>query len=259
MMRKKPVVLIIEDDRDVAFLLRDVLESNGILCQIEEDGEAVLAGSSRLPDLILLDIKLRGIDGFTICRRLKKKEETKEIPVIFITALNTEEDVLEAKDAGGLFFISKPFDIDFLLKKVKDILAGVPVIAGEVQLIRKVLYVNSTELEIRSGRPSLKSCLVNSEFNVTLVTDPRDVLRRAKMIHPDIIILHFQSEKLDMADLVHVLARNRATRYTKIVLVVDPYLEANSRPIPGVDAELKLPFEADEVLAGLRAVCLMRG
>ena len=119
----RQTLMIVEDEKDVAFLLRDVLEEKGYRCLLESQGEKVVERvMTERPDLVLLDIKLIGIDGYTVCRRMKREPSIRDIPVIFITALNTEKDVIEAKEAGGVYFMSKPFDIHFLVRKIKDVL-----------------------------------------------------------------------------------------------------------------------------------------
>ncbi len=75
-----------------------------------DSGEMALASvASRLPDLCLLDIRMPGIDGYEVCRQLKANSRTKDLPVIFISALGDLEDRLAGFRAGGIDFISKPF------------------------------------------------------------------------------------------------------------------------------------------------------
>lgn len=89
------------------------------------DGEKALQALDKRPevDLVLLDVMMPGIDGFETCRRIKANPATAHIPVIFLTALSDEADRTKAVDAGGIDFISKPFDPVGLLARVDAQLA----------------------------------------------------------------------------------------------------------------------------------------
>lgn len=113
---KKKKILVADDDDEVLHVLDTMLTTAGYSVTTMTQGEEVLAIKKDLPDLILLDIWMAGIDGRKICKHLKGRSSTKHIPVIFISA-NKDTEVI-ATHAGADDFIYKPFDMDDLLQKV---------------------------------------------------------------------------------------------------------------------------------------------
>jgi len=103
-------ILIVDDVPSNLDLLGHILKRKGLEVFIANTGEKALELISRsMPDLILLDIMMPGIDGFEVCERLKTDENAKGIPVIFITALSGTEDIVRAFTAGAADYITKPF------------------------------------------------------------------------------------------------------------------------------------------------------
>ncbi|HDQ44029.1 MAG TPA: response regulator transcription factor [bacterium] len=133
-MENKEKIVIVEDEADYANMLRLRLGSAGYEVETLHDPlSAVEAISSGSPDLILLDVNMPGLSGFDLCRRLKSREETREIPVIFLTARMETDDVIEGFDAGGVDYVTKPVNSQVLmarvrthieLKKIRDRQAG---------------------------------------------------------------------------------------------------------------------------------------
>jgi DNA-binding response OmpR family regulator len=206
-------LLIVEDDEEVSKLMRDVLETKGFRCLIEYHGENVLDRALMdQPALILLDIKLTGIDGFTVCRRIKREPMTKAIPVIFISALNTEKDVIEAREAGGVYFLSKPFDLTFLSRKIEETLIGLSTpLAPTIRV--KLLYAQSEySQDIVETHADFFKLLRESSMEITTVRDSREILRRAKEIRPHVIVLDLDNALLEAATIAETLWRNRETR-----------------------------------------------
>ncbi|MCW5210907.1 response regulator, partial [Desulfobulbus sp. N3] len=114
-------ILIVDDVPENLQLLVSFLTAQGYQVRPASDGELALAAvKKRLPDLILLDIKMPDMDGFEVCRRLKADERTCNIPVIFISALSSLEDRLKGFAVGGLDYIIKPFEEVEVLARVKN-------------------------------------------------------------------------------------------------------------------------------------------
>src|SRR6476620_3858161 len=85
-----------------------------------EDGEEALAQTEQTqPDLILLDVMMPGIDGFETCRRLKARDSTRDVPVLFMTALSEIGDKVKAFGAGGVDYITKPIEHEEALARVR--------------------------------------------------------------------------------------------------------------------------------------------
>jgi len=105
----KVTILLVDDNIGNLNVLLDYLSDSDFETLIAPDGERALQQIEYVrPDLILLDVMMPGIDGFETCRRLKANETTKDIPVIFLTALSETVDKLKGFEAGGVDYITKP-------------------------------------------------------------------------------------------------------------------------------------------------------
>lgn len=112
-------ILIIDDTRDNLRLLTQILTQRGYKVHAVSSGEqGLVAAAAASPDLILLDIMMPGIDGYTVCEQLKAKPETAKIPVIFMSALNEPLDKVKAFTAGGVDYLTKPFQVEEILARV---------------------------------------------------------------------------------------------------------------------------------------------
>jgi PAS domain S-box-containing protein len=112
-------ILIVDDNPHNLQVLISILERLSYEIRPALSGEIALAAMDTFtPDLILLDINMTGIDGYETCRRLKANERTQDIPVIFISAKDGTDDKLKAFQAGGVDYVTKPFQIDEVLARV---------------------------------------------------------------------------------------------------------------------------------------------
>ena len=129
-MTKKIKILVAEDETDIreliAFTLKNiggyevVKASNGAdaVAKVEE----LLAGGDRLPDLILMDVRMPKMTGYDACAKLKEKDETRPIPVVFLSAKGQEQEIETGLKVGAVDYILKPFAPDDLIKSVDKIL-----------------------------------------------------------------------------------------------------------------------------------------
>jgi len=117
-------ILVVDDNTSDLKYLSSILREAGYTVRPASDGELALRSvRAKLPALILLDIKMPGLDGYEVCRRLKAAEDTRGIPVIFISAKTSPLDKVKAFGCGGVDYISKPFDPDEVLARVATHLA----------------------------------------------------------------------------------------------------------------------------------------
>jgi two-component system sensor histidine kinase/response regulator len=115
------LLLIVDDNMLNLQLTAGLLKEEGYLISLAQDGQAALSQLEHmLPDLILLDIMMPGMDGFEVCRILKKDPKLFEIPVIFLTAKKETEDLAEGFNVGGVDYITKPFIREELIVRVKN-------------------------------------------------------------------------------------------------------------------------------------------
>ena len=119
MIMEKPSILIVDDLPENLKLLSTLLSAQGYRVRPASSGEQALATIAKeKPDLILLDVMMPDLDGYTVCRRLKAEEETRDIPIIFLSALDGVQDKIAALKAGGVDYISKPFQMEEVLARV---------------------------------------------------------------------------------------------------------------------------------------------
>ena len=119
METESALVLVVDDEPLNRDLLEQELEGAGLRTVSAGAGEEALAlAAARLPDLVLLDVRMRGLDGYETCRRLKASEITRAIPVIFLTALSDSFEKLRAFDCGAVDYVTKPFEPAELLARV---------------------------------------------------------------------------------------------------------------------------------------------
>ncbi len=119
--KNRPKVLIVDDESANLNLLWDTLEPEGYEVLAASNGEAALRiATSELPNIILLDVMMPGMDGYEVCRRLKQDEPTRNIPVIFVTIKEESEGVIKGFQVGGVDYITKPFKKEELLVRVEN-------------------------------------------------------------------------------------------------------------------------------------------
>ncbi len=117
--KKKDLILIVDDHLANLKVLFAFLKDEGFDIRILESGaQAVELLSHTLPDLILLDVMMPDMDGFTLCRRIKSAPRTENIPIIFLTALDDVKDKIAGFEAGGADYVTKPFQQIELLARI---------------------------------------------------------------------------------------------------------------------------------------------
>jgi DNA-binding response OmpR family regulator len=120
---EKKGILVIEDESHVRVLVSRLLEKNGYVVKTAEDGlDGLRVLEEFRPDLIIADVMMPNLDGLTFTKALKNRRETKNIPVIFLTAKTDPLSMIEGINVGAKFYITKPFQIEDVLAKVKKVL-----------------------------------------------------------------------------------------------------------------------------------------
>ncbi|MEY4582322.1 MAG: hypothetical protein RL701_7025, partial [Pseudomonadota bacterium] len=116
-------LLIVEDSATQAAELSLLLETNGFAVTVAKDG---LSGLERLRttnyDAILSDVVMPGLDGYDLCRQIKANAHTASVPVILLTSLNDPLDIIRGLECGADNFITKPYDVDYLLQRIERLL-----------------------------------------------------------------------------------------------------------------------------------------
>lgn len=114
-------ILVVDDESDIIEILKFMLEAHGYECITATDGEEGLkAAKEENPDLIILDVMMPKINGYKICRLLKFDNKYKNVPIFMLTARSQDEDKIIGEETGADEYITKPFDVDFVVEKVKS-------------------------------------------------------------------------------------------------------------------------------------------
>ena len=116
----KPKILVVEDEGNMRDIIRDYFAAHGLECDLARDGEEALdLLRDHDYDAILLDVLMPNLDGFSVCRAVRAGSG---VPILFLTALGGEEDVLQGYALGADDYITKPFSLAVLLAKTKAVL-----------------------------------------------------------------------------------------------------------------------------------------
>jgi DNA-binding response OmpR family regulator len=168
-------VLVVEDDQNFARVMRDNLAFDGFDVEWAADGDAALAAlQSRQPDLILLDLMLPKLDGFSLCPLLRRHGR---IPIIIVTARGQKADKLRGLELGADDYITKPFDLDEMLARVRAVLRRTYPTIGSLTLGRVILDFRS----LSATRDSKRLHLTHREFEVLHYLAER----RERIVHRD--------------------------------------------------------------------------
>ncbi|MDA0748245.1 MAG: response regulator transcription factor [bacterium] len=179
-------ILLVEDEPDILEIIRYNLDQAGFSVVCTEDGEAGLeAVQKELPDLIVLDLMLPGIDGLEVCKVLKQHVETREVPILMLTARVEEVDRIVGLELGADDYMAKPFSARELVLRIRAILrrskAPEPEASDRlriggvtIDLAAHRVYINGEALD-----------LTTTEFNllVTLVERRGRVQSRENLLH----------------------------------------------------------------------------
>jgi two-component system, sensor histidine kinase and response regulator len=145
----KDNILIVDDTPDNLRLLSSTLTERGYKVRSVINGAMALMGAQAAPpDLIMLDIKMPDMDGYEVCQRLKENPQTREIPVIFISALDEVFDKVKAFTSGGVDYIQKPFQIEEVLARIENQLT---IRRLQVQLQSQNRQLQQTQVELEQA------------------------------------------------------------------------------------------------------------
>jgi DNA-binding response OmpR family regulator len=177
-------VLVVEDDRTVAEVVTRYLEREGFTVESVADGrEALERADAQLPDLVVLDIMLTGLDGLEVCRRLRARAP---IPVVMLTARGSEEDRVLGLELGADDYVAKPFSPRELTARVKAVLRRA---GSQLEELDRTGTLEYDGLEINLGAREARvrgelATLTAREFELLafLARQPRQVFRRDELL-----------------------------------------------------------------------------
>ena len=194
----RPLILVVEDEAAIATMLRYNLEKQGFRVEEATDGqEAIDRIAEATPDLVLLDWMLPVMSGIEVCRQIRRRPETRELPVIMLTARTEDQDAVRALNTGADDYITKPFGIEALMARIRALLrrsAAVPVkgrlefhditldlAAHRVQRNARPVHLGPTEFRLleffmqHPARVFTREELLNAVWGPDIHVEPRTV------------------------------------------------------------------------------------
>ena len=194
----KPYILVVEDEAPLVTLLRYNLEEAGFEVDDARDGEdALISVRERRPDLIVLDWMLPAVSGIEVCRQLRRRRETRDVPVIMLTAKSEEADRIRGLDSGADDYLTKPFSPRELVARIRAVMRRTrPAVAAEnlkfadiemdliahrVTRAGKATHLGPTEFRLlrhfmeHPGRVFSREQLLDSVWGHDVYVEPRTV------------------------------------------------------------------------------------
>ncbi|HEX5363135.1 MAG TPA: HD domain-containing phosphohydrolase, partial [Gallionella sp.] len=206
-MTNKGNILAVDDSPASLKLLTDLLKEDGYEVRSAISGELALRAASVLPpELVLLDVSMPGLDGFEVCRRLKEQEQTRDVPVIFVSALSETVEKVKGFELGAVDFVTKPYQRDELLARVRTHL--------ELYRLRHHLesLVEERTTELRESEKKLRINLLDSVTALAAIVEMRDpytaghqrrVAQLAVAIAKELNLADHMIEGIHLAGVVH--------------------------------------------------------
>jgi two-component system, OmpR family, phosphate regulon response regulator PhoB len=179
----KPLVLVVEDEAALVTMLRYNLEKQGFRVEEAADGqEALTLIAETRPDLVLLDWMLPAMSGLEVCRQIRRRPATRDLPVIMVTARTEDQDAVRGLNTGADDYITKPFSIDALLARIRALLRRSSVLPAKGRLtFHDVTLDLVAHRVLRNGRPVH---LGPTEFRLLeyFMQHPRRVFSREELL-----------------------------------------------------------------------------
>lgn len=262
----QPKILVVDDQLLNIRLLERKLEMNDMeVISCTNGPEALRMAREHIPDIILLDIMMAGMNGIEVCRQLKASEATREIPVIFITALTSKEEKIEGLEVGAADYVTKPLELDETLARVRTQMRIVEEHRNNIRLTqqleqsrRQSAIMHLTEgiahnlnnlLGVMVGYINLMQ--VNSDKPEKIISScerlETAIKRMTRIVHQLTVIGHFKSLQKEQALLARIL-QGAVGRFHRIA--------NNDAPVV-LDCPLPKTFEF-ETNRELLEVCLER-
>jgi len=224
-------ILIVDDTPFNLRFLSDVLSRAGYITHTAADGEQAMQLAQTLPlDLVLLDIMMPGLSGYEVCSLLKADEKTRDIPVIFLSALNQELDKVQAFTVGGVDYITKPF-------QVKEVLARI-----ETHLTLRFLQKDLEERNLSLQRQAAELEARNAELDAFAHTVAHDLKTPLTAVvgFSDLLQKRFgQMSTEKLGETLAIIAQNgrRMANIINEMLLLASVRQMNEVPITPLDME----------------------
>lgn len=208
-------ILVVDDERDLCDILLFNLHAAGYQAEAAYSAEEALqqivnckSSNSKLYDLLLLDVMMPGMSGFELAKRLKEDEQTRNIPIIFLTAKDTEEDTLQGFSLGADDYVTKPFSVREVVARVKAVLGRKP-----APLAYEGLVINAANKTVVIDGQAVALTRTEYELLQLLVSHHGQVFSRQQLLEsvwPQNVIVTERTVDVNMARLRKKLGRYAA-------------------------------------------------
>jgi two-component system alkaline phosphatase synthesis response regulator PhoP len=176
-------ILIVDDEQDILEFLKYNIEAEGYSVLLAHNGNEALRQAEQIPSLVLLDVMMPGLDGWETAKKMKKNAATQHIPIIFLTARNSESDEVTGLNIGAEDYITKPISIPKLLARIHKAISRTP----SIQPTQKITVGNNIMIDL--GNYSIEIDheqiqLPKKEFEVLayLAQHPNKVISRDELL-----------------------------------------------------------------------------
>jgi adenylate cyclase len=241
--KERPTVLLVDDSDLIHKHTVPLLTGAGYDVDEAWDGQA---GLERLrdarPDLVLTDVEMPQLDGFSFCRAIKSDEQTADIPVVICSSLGEASDLEKGFDAGADDYLVKPVVFEELVSRLHALLASRSVAVRE-----EILVVDDSA----AVRHLVMDCLRRQGFRVTGAVDGGDGLEKARAAPPDLVLTDYDMPRKNGFELVVDLRRDPRTRDVPIVMLTarDTKRDQAQMRAAGLTSYLVKPFGTDKCIA----------
>jgi two-component system phosphate regulon response regulator PhoB len=183
-MSTPPLVLVVEDEAALADLLKYNLEKEGYRVSVAGDGEeALVVAQESPPDLVLLDWMLPKASGVEVCRRLRARQETRNTPIVMLTARSEESDRIRGLDTGADDYVAKPFSMNELLARLRAVMRRIRPGLAEDRIVRGDIVIDRVAHRVKRGEREVH--LGPTEFRMLdyMMQHPGRVFSREQLLN----------------------------------------------------------------------------
>lgn len=182
----RQTILLVDDERDILELLKYNLEKEGYFVRTATDGASALSAARSVPDLIVLDIMLPEIDGWEVAKTLRSTPETRSIPIVFLTAKDSEVDEVLGLELGAEDYIRKPVNVRLLIARIRKALrqrTAAPGKEGEVVIVLGDIVIHPLNYLAVIENHEVHFPRKEFELLLYLVRHPNRVIRRETLLN----------------------------------------------------------------------------
>lgn len=241
-INNKKTILYVDDSKVMHTQIVNFLKANNFIVYQAYNGEEGLQVlENNKPDVILSDVEMPKMDGFTFCKNVKNNPSTEKIPFVILSALGSGLDVDRGFDAGANDYLTKPVDTDELLYRVNDLLDE-----KKKRTRERILVVDDS----KTVRNLIQQALEQQGFKVFLAVDGQEGYEKAQELEPDLITSDYDMPKLNGWEFCQLLRKDKKLKSIPVVLLTSRDTKSDKAKIKGSGAKdyLTKPFNTDKLI-----------